>query len=101
MTVIFIFLLWLVGGIYFYLRWHRHLENKGKKHNAIYITKNVYLKLHPDGVIYSLYKKKEEVADDILEYSNGFIKTTFKTIFGTITINRVTKKIEIDEKRGV
>lgn len=99
--IIFIFLLWVVAGFYFYSRWHKHLENKGIKNKAVYITRNVCLKVHPDGVIYSLYKGKTEIADDILEHHNGFMKTTFKTIFGTITLNRITKKIEIDEKRGV
>lgn len=96
------FFMWIgICIFYFNTRWHRHLESKGRNRGAIYITRSIYLKVHSDGVIYSLFKKDREVADNVLEFSNGVFKTKFVTIFGTITLNRLTKKIEINEERGV
>ena len=94
------FLMWVFIGIfYFYMKWRKHLDNKGKKNGVVYITRNIYLKLHNDGVIFSLYTGKKEIADDILEFNNGIFKTVFKTIFGTISLNRFTKKFVIDENK--
>lgn len=87
------FLMWLVmGTLYFFMRKQSHLENKGKKNNAVYITGKIYLKVHEDNVIYSLYIKDKEISDCVLSYENGFISTEFVTIFGKIKLNRFTRK---------
>ncbi len=89
------FIVWIIlGMVYIFIRRQSALMRKSKENNAIYITGKIYLKLHDDGVISSLYKGKTLIADDVLEYSDGFITTTFTTIFGKIELNRITKKIK-------
>jgi hypothetical protein len=94
------FIMWIILGIvYVFIRKQGIIAEKSKEHNAVYITRKIYLKPHQDNVIYSLFKGDEEIADDVLSYEDGFVNTVFETIFGKITLNRITKKIVIDEKR--
>jgi hypothetical protein len=94
------FVMWIVLAlVYVFIRKQGVLDEKSKKYGGIFITRKIYLKPHKDNVIYSLYKGEDEIADDILEYEDGFVTTTFTTVFGKITLNRITKKFVFDEKR--
>ena len=96
MTILYIMavVMWIVIIIiHFSLRSQTRLTQKSKENNVLYLTGKVYLKLHSDGVISSLYVKDKKIADDVLEYSNGIFKIKFKTIFSSLSINKFTNKI--------
>ena len=68
------FIVWVLLAIfYIHIKRQSKIIKKSKENNAIYITPKVYLKLHSDNVISSLYKKDKLIADDVLEvYENIF-----------------------------
>lgn len=104
MTTIYFmtFVAWVILGIvYFFIRKQSRIIKKSKENHATYITGKIYLKLHDDMVISSLYKGDKLICDNVLEYSDGLIKTTFTTIFGTIELNRITKKFVINENKNI
>lgn len=94
------FMVWVLLFIfYLFIKKQSKIITKSKKSNATYITPKVYLKLHSDNVISSLYKKDKLIADDVLEVYENIFTTHFVTIFGMITYNHITGKFKKYDKK--
>ena len=84
------FIVWILLGIfYIHIKRQSKIIKKSQENNATYITPKVYLKLHSDKVISSLYKKDKLIADDVLE--------VYENIF-TTQENSKKKKIKTSKK---
>lgn len=95
------FIVWILLAIfYIHIKHQSKIIKKSQENNATYITPKVYLKLHSDNVISSLYKKDKLIADDVLEVYENIFTTHFVTIFGMITYNHITGKFKKEENNN-